>query len=268
MTYPGGKAGAGVYQQIINRMPPHSVYVEPFLGGGAIMRMKRPARSNIGIEIDADVLYLFVADGIPNLELLIGDAVGYLATHDLPDDALVYCDPPYLRQVRRDKAQRYRYEFWTIADHESLLRVLVNLTCQVMISGYWSELYADYLGNWWTHRFNANTRGRTMGEEWLWMNYPPPVELHDYRFLGENYRERERIHRKQKRWAARLARMDVLERQALLSSIAEWRESSSSLPGRSHPDPAMRERGPLNGLPLFEQAKECSSYDKENNHRP
>lgn len=43
MTYPGGKAAAGVYQRIINLMPPHSLYIEPFLGGGAIMKLKKPA---------------------------------------------------------------------------------------------------------------------------------------------------------------------------------------------------------------------------------
>lgn len=32
-TYPGGKSGAGVYQTIINQMPPHQLYVEPFAGG-------------------------------------------------------------------------------------------------------------------------------------------------------------------------------------------------------------------------------------------
>jgi DNA adenine methylase len=38
MPYPGGKGGAGVYQTIINGMPRHEVYVEPFLGGGAVGR--------------------------------------------------------------------------------------------------------------------------------------------------------------------------------------------------------------------------------------
>ena len=51
MTYPGGKAGAGVYQRIINQIPPHDVYVEPFLGDGALLRRKRPAGRNIGIEL-------------------------------------------------------------------------------------------------------------------------------------------------------------------------------------------------------------------------
>ena len=33
-AYPGGKSGSGVYQKLINLMPPHDVHIEPFLGGG------------------------------------------------------------------------------------------------------------------------------------------------------------------------------------------------------------------------------------------
>jgi hypothetical protein len=54
--YPGGKGGAGVYQTIINQMPWHETYLEPFLGGGAIMALKRPARWNIGIDLDAEAV--------------------------------------------------------------------------------------------------------------------------------------------------------------------------------------------------------------------
>jgi hypothetical protein len=43
MTYPGGKNGTGTFQKIINQMPPHDVYIEAFLGSGAVMRLKRPA---------------------------------------------------------------------------------------------------------------------------------------------------------------------------------------------------------------------------------
>ena len=32
--------------------------------------------------------------------------------------------------------------------------------------------------------------------EWLLMNYSAPVELHDYRYLGNTFRDRERIKRK------------------------------------------------------------------------
>ena len=59
MVYPGGKNGSGVYQTIINLMPPHEVYIEPFLGSGAILRMKRPALRNIGMDRDPDALKQF-----------------------------------------------------------------------------------------------------------------------------------------------------------------------------------------------------------------
>ena len=56
VSYPGSKNGSGVYQAIINRMPPHQVYLEPFLGGGAILRLKRPAALNIGVDLDKQVI--------------------------------------------------------------------------------------------------------------------------------------------------------------------------------------------------------------------
>jgi hypothetical protein len=37
-------------------MPRHEVYVEPFLGGGAVMAAKRPACLNIGVDLDAEVI--------------------------------------------------------------------------------------------------------------------------------------------------------------------------------------------------------------------
>jgi hypothetical protein len=52
------------------------------------------------------------------------------------------------------------------------------------------------------------------------MNYDVPLELHDYRYLGSNFRERERIRRQQRRWAGKLARMKPLQRYALLAAIA------------------------------------------------
>ena len=63
----------------------------------------------------------------------------------------------------------------------------------VMISGYWSALYADALQGWHTVSFQAMTRSGKPATEWLWMNYPEPAALHDYRYLGADFRERERI---------------------------------------------------------------------------
>lgn len=236
ITYPGGKAGSGVYQKIINQMPPHRTYIEPFLGGAAIMRAKRPALINIGIDMDQRVVreQRFVENlgNVPNLQLVWANGVKYLTAHQdlLAEDCLVYCDPPYLMSTRSSQRQLYAFEMADEESHRRLLEVLLGLRCMVMISGYWSSLYEELLQGWRTYSFQAMTRGGTLATEWLWMNYPEPVELHDYRFLGETFRERERIKRKKARWSARLERMPVLERQALLMAIDEF-GSRSAVPG-------------------------------------
>lgn len=223
--YPGGKGGDGVYQVIINQMPPHRVYIEPFLGGGAIMRHKRPAMASIGIDSDANVLRMWRGyAGVPGLEVEQGDGVEWLARYQWRGDELVYCDPPYLMDTRSCQRPLYRVEMGDEADHERLLKVLVGLPTRVMISGYYSDLYADHLTGWRTVTFNAITRGGKVAEEWLWCNFPEPDELHDYRWLGGNYRERERVRKRQKRWRARLLAMSRMERLAMLSVIADLRD--------------------------------------------
>lgn len=216
-TYPGGKNGSGVYQKIINLLPPHATYIEPFLGGGAIMRLKRPALASIGIDADAAVIHNWKGE-IPNLQLIHTDALMWLASTAFTDDTLIYLDPPYLMSTRSTQGALYRYEM-TDKQHVQLLDLINCLPCMVVISGYASELYHDYLSAWRTLSFQAMTRSGKQATETVWLNFPEPYQLHDYRYLGENYRERERIKRKQKRWANRLAAMPPQERYALLAAI-------------------------------------------------
>ena len=67
-SYPGGKNGAGVKQCIINQIPPHDVYIEPFGGGGAILFNKLPAQRNIVVEKTAAVA-AGLCDGIRRRDL-------------------------------------------------------------------------------------------------------------------------------------------------------------------------------------------------------
>jgi hypothetical protein len=61
------------------------------------------------------------------------------------------------------------------------------------------------------------------------MNYARPLELHDYRYLGANYRERDRIKRKRQRWEKRLRAMPVLEALAMMSALETVRAERSGL---------------------------------------
>jgi DNA adenine methylase len=235
-TYPGGKNGAGVYQRIINHMPPHRVYVEPFLGGGAIMRAKRPACCSIGIDADDHVLIQAREWRIPGLELVHANSIEWLASTTLSGDTLMYLDPPYLLSTRRQHRSIYRYEL-TDHDHYELLRIIKRMSCMVIISGYRSDLYDRELAGWRTDRFQTMTRGGKLATEWLWMNFDTPIELHDYRYLGDNYRERERIKRKQARWRRRLIEMPATERYAILSVLGDMNPTTNTGDGRRQSSP-------------------------------
>jgi site-specific DNA-adenine methylase len=215
MIFSGGKGIT--FKRLVNLMPPHEVYIETHLGGGAVIRNKRLAKHNIGIEIDPKVLAMWNAEDKNSFEIIEGDGVQYLKEYPFIGNEMVYCDPPYLRETRKRKRKFYIFEY-TYEQHVELLEVIKRLPCMVMISGYESDLYQEMLKGWHVKKFQSKTHSG-VATEWLWMNYPAPSELHDYRYLGNNFRERENIKRKQESWVSRLNAMPVLERQALLLAL-------------------------------------------------
>jgi hypothetical protein len=181
------------------------------------MRYKRKAKRNIGIEIDPDIIEIWNSRNPIGFELIHGDTVSFLKSYPFTGKELVYCDPPYIRETRKKYYPLYKYEY-SLSHHIELLEVIKSLPCMVMISGYESPLYKESLSAWHTHFFQAATH-HGMATEWIWMNYSKPVHLHDYRYLGNNFREREKIKLKLKRSVARFKSMPVIERQALLSAL-------------------------------------------------
>lgn len=84
------------------------------------------------------------------------------------ENVFQYWDPPYLFDVRRGKM--YRHEM-TDGDHEELLKKALKSKAKLMISGYESKMYNDYLRGWnkvylkSCAVYNGNRR------EVVWMNY-------------------------------------------------------------------------------------------------
>ncbi len=228
MSYLGSKAASGVYQKIIAEMPPHDTYIETHLGGGAIMLRKPPARHNIGIDKDEEALTNFMEhegyEQIPNLQLLNCDAVDVLEKFFLYPPAagnrvLLYVDPPYLHETRTSNA-RYRCEY-QVADHVRLLTCLKSLSpeIRIMLSGYPSQLYEDFLSGWRSKEFQAMTRGGVRTEK-IWMNYPEG-RAYSHAFAGKDYNDRHRIKRKAERWRAKYAALPPAERLAIMVALNE-----------------------------------------------
>lgn len=216
MRYPGGKGR--LWQRIVSMIPPHRVYIESHLGGGAVLRHKRPAEISIGIDADASVIAAAQVWGVPGLTLIHGDAIKFLSEYPFTGEECVYCDPPYVPETRGNR-RYYKHEYEE-KDHVRLLDVLARIKAQVLISGYRHPLYESRLAGWAaTDLVNVTRGGRKV--ETIWTNFGHPTHLHDYSSLGDGFRERERIRRKTERWCKRIQALPPLERRALLEALLD-----------------------------------------------
>lgn len=221
MNYPGGKNANGTYQVIINQIPPHTRYVELFLGSGAIIRNKILAKdANIGIEIDPKVIQAQWSTPKPEITIISGSAFDWLKKNMYAGKkTFIYADPPYPINCRSGQKAIYDYEL-TDEQHTALLELLIKIPANIAISTYKNELYTSMLqaAGWRLLEFDAMTLGGHATEQ-LWCNYPEPTELHDYRFIGKNFTDRQRIHRKINRHINKLIALPILERNAIIDAI-------------------------------------------------
>jgi hypothetical protein len=86
-----------------------------------------------------------------------------------------------------------------------------------MVCGYSCQLYAS-LQTWSSIDHRVPRRGGLQDER-IWMNYQKPVLLHDYQYIGDGRRSRERIRRRQKNWQEQLRQMSEQERLAMLEAL-------------------------------------------------
>jgi DNA adenine methylase len=241
LSYPGSKGQAGTWQRIIGQMPPHSVYVEPFLGSGQIFHRKRPAERSILIDREAAVIAKVGAGiRVPAISAICGDAISLLPglLLMLPSDALIYADPPYPLSTR--KGRRYYNHEMSDDQHAALLALLQGAKCCVMVSSYPNDIYGATLQNWRCLRYPTRTRGRTV-TECLWCNFPEPTRLHDPSYTGRNYRERLYLRRLAARWLARLEGMAERKRSFLLRAIVDRYAPVAALPPVVSPGTALRD---------------------------
>lgn len=223
MTYRGGKGS--LFRQLINLIPHHETYIEPYLGMGAVMRNKLPAVRSIGVEIDPLVVDQWCGDEIANLSVINADALGFLRAYEWTGGDFVYVDPPYLPSTRRmDSVYRFDCDE---SHHHELLSLLKTLPAPVMLSGYASPSYDEALKDWNRFEFHAGSHGSARTEV-VWLNYEPPAVPFDTRFVGDTFRDRQRIQRKQQRLRQKIMDLPSIERHLLLGWLRE------AFPGADH----------------------------------
>lgn len=229
--YFGGKNGSGTPQQLINLQPVHSGYAALFLGSGGEFKRKKPAQVNLGVDLNPQVIQLWnnAAPTFPNnvtWSFQVGNAIEFLksligVTHfmGIPiEQWLIYLDPPYPAETYRGLFNsQYDFEL-TPSGHDELLQLIIQLKCMIQISTSPNLKYDTWLSKWNKHEFRSMTR-RGPQNELLYYNYPKPTLLHDSKFTGKNYRERERIKNRVERNTSRLLEMEATERNAILVNI-------------------------------------------------
>lgn len=97
------------------------------------------------------------------------DATAVMLQHD-GAETLHYVDPPYVFATRADLSKDYAHEM-TDANHEDLLAFLLGLKGKVILSGYPSALYDDFLQGWRRVERKALADGASPRVEVLWMNF-------------------------------------------------------------------------------------------------
>ena len=209
----GSKATSGLWQALVALMPPHSVYIETHLGGGAVMKRKPAALRNIGIDLDGRSLSSFACD-YP-VELVHGDCHAWLSAFPFDGTELVYSDPPYLHSARKS-GRRYRHDYGD-DDHVALLQLLRRLPCAVMVSGYPSGLYDRLLGDWRSVSLQVMNQAGVVTEQ-VWFNFVPD-QVHWASCAGRNFTHRQAVKRKAGNWGRRYRAMPPAERLAVLAAI-------------------------------------------------
>lgn len=217
-TYPGDKNQDGVYQLIINQIPPVGIWVECCAGSAAITKRIRPAKEMYVIEKDQAQAQKLVKELGTHAMVSCGDFIELLPLNSmLEEDYFLFIDPPYLFESRTSKQKLYNHE-WTGKDHAIFLSWVVNCPAKVMICHPIHGLYSKMLEGWrqvgYEYMSHAGKRS-----DCLWMNYPAPSELHDYSYLGDNRTERQQIQRLASRLNDRFLRHDRLIQGKILSTM-------------------------------------------------
>lgn len=218
--YFGGKNH--LYRSIINLIPRHTRFIELFGGSAAVSRhLARNDAEAIIVELDIEqVHWLRTQPELVGHRIVGGDAFEVLRQHARAwgAETVVFADPPYPIEDRRDARGRYRCEL-ELDDHHRLIAHLRSLSARVLVCGHPWGIYPKAFADWKRHEFKAGLRNGRAGIECVWTNYEEPFTLHDYRYFGSNKRVRQDLRRRVERQVQLFGEMHPHHRAAILREL-------------------------------------------------
>lgn len=267
LKYPGSKWN--IAGHLVELIPPHHSYVEPYFGSGAVLFNKPPSDIETVNEMDGEVVNLFrciqqdserlarmvmttpysrevydnqfttdnsyasryqraagflvrmwqgngfrangykvgwkndvvgrerayalwnwyrlpewiidIAERLRKVQIENRPALEVIKRFDYPN-VFMYIDPPYLLSIRTGK--QYKHEM-SDADHEELLHAILQSMAKIMISGYESDMYNDYLKGWHKEKFASCAEYGKPRTEVVWMNYEINSQMTFENFEGK-----------------------------------------------------------------------------------
>lgn len=217
-TYNGGKAGHGTYQAVINQIPQCKLFIDAMVGNGGIVRNLRLPDLTVINDIKAGLTASYDCTAVPAVIKEQLDYRDLIAKYDWQRPSVVfYFDPPYLKSSRKSQKNLYDHE-WNDQDHLQFLIDITQMKSNVLVSHYPCDLYDRALNSWRSVTYQSITR-QGLATEKLWMNFPPPGRLQDYRYLGNSYTQRQAIKRQKNRIATKLATLPEQQLQAILEQL-------------------------------------------------
>lgn len=84
------------------------------------------------------------------------------------NNVFMYLDPPYVLGARAGK--QYKHEM-SDAEHEDMLKKILQSKAKIMLSGYESDMYNEYLKEWNKKTFDSCAEHGKPRKEVIWMNY-------------------------------------------------------------------------------------------------
>lgn len=242
--YPGNKSSSAIYPMIINRIPAHNHWFELY-GGSAQITQKLHFPSGVdsslypaaGVNVHVNELHDQVRDLLrdlfpPSVAVTDIPAVQFLQLIQsmcvsgilLPQDVFVYLDPPYLHSTRVNGSDYYLHEMEE-SDHVSLLEIIQRVDFKVMISHYPCKLYDRMLPDWFMCGTQVATRAE-IAVEGMYMNYDiNDYELHDYRYIGYDRTDRQRINRQIGRIASKIDNLPTRVQEKLMRVLTKNKQN-------------------------------------------